>query len=184
MSESTARHALQTPRLVLEPTTPEHAREAWPYLDDERMWEFFPDLRPKTLDDLRALYRRWERGSPFPNRNETWENWLCRSRETGLLLGATQATIVANDTAHIAYGIYVVHRRNGYAREAARATVEHLQHVHGVRRVLAEMDVRNVASVAVAESLGFRRVETRLGVRRGYGPATGEFVYELCLTRA
>ena len=66
----------------------------------------------------------------------------------------------------------------------AHATIEHLQHVHGVRRVVAEMDVRNVASVAVAESLGFRHVETRLGVRRGYGPPTGEFVYELCLTRA
>lgn len=166
----TATPPLQTQRLKLEPVRISHAEEVWPQLDDERMWHYFTQLRPKTIDDLRALYARWERGSTDPD--EVWWNWLCRDRASGEITAAMQATIVLDArAAYVAYAVYVRHQRKGYAREAVRAVMEHVRETFGITRFLAVMDTRNEASYRLAESLGFTRVET----------SEGEYVYELRL---
>jgi ribosomal-protein-alanine N-acetyltransferase len=179
--------ALQTERLELEPVRSSHAQEAWPQLDDDRMWRYFPALRPASVDDLRALYAKWEAGSGDPN--EVWLNWLCRERAHGVLAGGVQCTIfLAQRVAYVAYSIYPAHQRKGYAKEAVRALIRSVCRGFGVERFLAEMDTRNEASYRLAESLGFTRVETHLTVERGHGMEAGEYLYELrafskCRTR-
>ncbi|HLI97086.1 MAG TPA: GNAT family N-acetyltransferase [Candidatus Baltobacteraceae bacterium] len=159
---------LQTTRLDLEPVRSGHAQEAWPQFDDERMWRYFPSARPSTVDDLRERYERWERGSPHAD--QVWRNWLCRDRASGAAIGVVQATIFPQEAAsHIAYAIFSVHQRNGYAREAAQAVIDYVKGSYGVERFFAEMDTRNEASYRLAESLGFVRVETRID----------EYLYEL-----
>jgi RimJ/RimL family protein N-acetyltransferase len=163
---------LQTPRLDLEPVQPDHAREVWAQLDDDRMWRYFPALRPATIEELRALYEKWARGSPHAD--QVWLNWLCRNRASGALVGSVQATVFPREgSSYIAYAIYPAHQRKGYAREAAQAVIAYVKGAYGVHRFFAEMDMRNEPSYRLAESLGFVRVETRVDAV--------EYLYELAL---
>lgn len=160
---------LRTERLDLEPVHSAHAAEVWPQLNDGRMWKYFPSRRPATLDDLRRLYDKWQRGSAHPN--EVWCNWLCRERSSGTLIGGMQATVFPQQgDSYIAYAVYPLHQRKGYAREAARAVIAYVRDAYGVERFMAEMDTRNVPSQRLAESLGFVRAES---------VDAGEYVYEL-----
>lgn len=161
---------LHTARLTLEPVRPEHAQEVWPQLDDDRMWQYFPALRPATVDDLRRLYEKWQRGSPSDE--QVWCNWLCRERSAGVLAASLQATVFpSTKVSYIAYAVYPQHQRKGYAREAAQAVMTYVEKAYGVDRFFAEMDMRNEPSYRLAESLGFVRVETR--------ESENEYVYEL-----
>lgn len=157
------RHALESARLRLEPTTAQHAAVVYRHVTDPRLWTFFPDLRPRSLDALELLYKRWERGNPGIDGDSVWENWVCFLRDTDTPVGSMQATIYPNGEAAIAYMFYVAHHGKGYAREAARCVVEHLHAGHATTRVVAEMNVRNARSIRLAESLGFRRAHERAG---------------------
>lgn len=159
---------LFTARLVLEPVRGSHAVELWPLVDDERMWRYFPHLRPASRDALAAIYRKWERGAP--SADEVWLNWICRQRSTRVPVGTMQATVQRGlRAAYLAYAIYPAYQRSGYAAEASRAVIDHVRSTFAVRRILAEMDVCNEASFRLAESLGFKRIATR----------DREYVYEL-----
>lgn len=163
------RHGLASERLRLEPTSAHHAVKVFDSISDERLWTFFPSLRPSTVEELRALYRRWQRGNPYANRDEVWENWICFLAGTETPVGGMQATLLPGNLANIAYLTYSDHQRKGYAREAAQTVIDHLREVHGIERVLADMSVHNEASIKVVESLGFVRKAT----------AGDEYVYEL-----
>jgi ribosomal-protein-alanine N-acetyltransferase len=165
--------------LRLEPTGAHHAPLVYEQMTDSRLWTFFPAMRPKSIEELRALYRRWERGNPYANRDEEWENWICFLRDTETPVGGMQATILPGSAAYIAYVMYVDHQRNGFAREAAQAVIDHLRQRHQVTRFIAEMNTKNEASIKLVESLGFKRVEERLDVERGHGIDADEYVYEL-----
>lgn len=160
---------LQTARLDLEPVRIEHADEIWLQLDDDRMWRYFPAQRPQTPDDLRGLYEKWSRGSQ--NQTEVWHNWLCRERTGGVLVASMQATVLVQARVfYIAYAVYPLHQRKGYAGEAVRAVIDYVKRAYDVDRAFAEMDTRNEPSYRLAESLGFTRVRT-----------ADEFLYELSL---
>ena len=161
---------LRTARLNLEPLRAAHAEEAWPHLDDERLWSFFPSLRPQSLEELRSTYARRERGYPGTDCRQIWGNWLLRTRTGGALAGDVQATIFPQERyALIAYAVYPDYQRRGLAREAVAELIDHLFRTHRVERIIAEMDVRNVASYRLVESLGFVRLETN----------DDEYVYQL-----
>lgn len=168
---------LQGARLDLEPIKAKHASEAWPYLDDVRMWMYFPNLRPKSLEDLRATYARWE--NPYHAEGELRENWACRDRSTGQLVGTMQATTFpARAVSYIAYGVFVAYQRQGYAREACGAVLQHLVQELHIRQVFAEMAVANEASFRLVESLGFKRLEKRRAPSQ-LGVDGDEYTYEL-----
>ena len=173
-------HLLETRRLVLEPVTRAHADEAWPGLDDDRMWTFFPELRPRSLEHLRTIYDRRSRGSG--DESQIWLNFVCRSRAGGKIVGEVQATIVLPAQAsYVAYDVFTKEQGKGYGREAVRVLIDHVAETYGIRRFLAEIDTRNARSVALVKSLGFKQVETHEAVEHGHGLVSNEFVYELTL---
>jgi RimJ/RimL family protein N-acetyltransferase len=176
----TGRHALQTPRLDLVPSVASHAEMTWRHLDDDRMWEYFPALRPPTLEALRRRYERWSYEMPYLGAIERWENWICILRENGDAVGEAQGTY-AGTTLYIAYGVFPPFRRKGFAREAMLAVLDHARGAHGTRRAIAEMAAGNAASVAVAESLGFERIAERPRAEHGLGYDGPEYVYRLLL---
>ncbi|MDQ6826727.1 MAG: GNAT family N-acetyltransferase [Candidatus Eremiobacteraeota bacterium] len=159
-----------------------HADIVYAALNDDEMWRFFPALRPANLKALRERYQRFARGYPHSDGKELWENWIVFLKRNGEPIGATQATIGPATQAYIAYGIHRAHWRKGYAAEAARAVIDHLQLEHGIRTVFAEMNTKNYASVGLIESLGFRRVQMRERVDSGNGLIGDEYLYELTLT--
>ena len=171
-------HPLETQRLRLEPVRAEHAELVYDQFTDERLWEFFPELRPKNREELRALYVRWERGNQDPELHEFWENWLVFERSSNQAAGQLQAIVLPDGTAYLAFIFYQRHHGKGFAREAAEAAVAHLQAQHGVVKLRLEFDTQNDHARKLAEALGFTLVEERRNVDRRYGLFGDEFVYE------
>jgi ribosomal-protein-alanine N-acetyltransferase len=171
------RHALATARLDLVPAVEEHAELTWPLLNEERMWEFFPLLRPPTKEALRHRYQRWSYEMPYPGAPERWENWICMRRTDDAPIGEAQATYT-DTTVYIAYAIFVPFQRKGFAHEAMCEILDHAGDVHRCRTAIAEMAAGNRASVALAEALGFKRVVVRRNVEPGHGYRGDEYVYQ------
>lgn len=155
-------HRLASPRLDLEPLEARHADAIAAQYLDERIWTYFPRLRPPDVAALRAQFTRWSEGPPADVAEvEGWENWVGLDRERAEPIGTFQATIIQGEPANLAYAVFPAYWRHGYATEAMRAVMKHLADDHGVTRVVAEMDARNTASIGVAQALGLREVARR-----------------------
>lgn len=83
-------------------------------------------------------------------------------KETGQVIGQLNSKIVdeANNTANIGYVINQNYRGHGYCAEAVSGLLDDIFTVQNVRRVIADIDVRNEPSARVVERLGFRREAT------------------------
>lgn len=155
---------LKTDRLVLRPLVPEDARDAHRFLSDSqvmRYWSSGPhvDIAETGLyiigNCTGGTHESWaitERGGPVMG----WVN-LCERRprvyEMGYILSADQW-------------------RRGFAREAVSAGLDHIFGEIGARRVFADCDPENTASIRLVESLGFiheghlrAEWETHVGIR-------------------
>lgn len=174
------RHAISSARLDLVPAQPDHAELTWPHLDNERMWEFFPALRPPTIEALRGRYERWSYEVPYVGAVERWENWICMRRDGDVAVGEAQATY-AGATVYVAYGVFLPFRKQGYAREAIESVLKHARSSHGAMRAIAEMASGNTASIGVANSLGFKHITSRPHDDHGLGYSGPTCVYRLML---
>ncbi len=174
------RHSLSTARLEMLPVSPAHAELTWPYLRNEEMWEFFPALRPPTIEALRQRYERWSHEMPYLGAPERWENWICARRNDGSAVGEAQATY-AGTTLYIAYSVFPPFRRRGFARESMREVLRHAKEMHRSQIAICEMAAENSGSIAVAEALGFERVNVREQMDSGLGYEGKEYVYRLAL---
>ena len=145
---------LGTRRLLLEPLAVGHADEMAPVLDDPAL-HVFTGGAPLTPGRLRARYRRLELGRSADG-SQRWLNWIVRLCADRQAIGATQATVTADDDrviARLAWTIGVRHQRQGYATEAARAMATWLRQ-EGVDVLLADIRPGHVASIKVARAVG------------------------------
>jgi [ribosomal protein S5]-alanine N-acetyltransferase len=170
--------ALETERLLLEPLLPEHATLLFESLADECLYRFIPQDAPESVEALEARYRKLS-SRRSPDGSEVWLNFAMRLRERATYLGTLEVTVFADRSAYLAYTVFVPFWRRGYAREGCARVLRHLVEDHGVRIVTAEMDTRNAASAALAESLGFERVGTTLGADHFKDSVSDEHRYEL-----
>ena len=147
---------LEAERLVLEPIAPHHAGTLFPFVSDVRLFTYVDQEPPTSAQALEMHYRAWSSGLS-PDGSELWLNWAARLRGTEEYVGWFQATVRADRTAEIAYVTFVGHQRRGFALEGSAAVVGHLARMHHVSAIIAKVDPRNEASIAVARSLGMRR---------------------------
>jgi ribosomal-protein-alanine N-acetyltransferase len=174
---------LETDRLLLEPLMPEHAPLLVKDLADERLYRFIPTDAPESAEALETRYRKLS-SRRSPDGSQVWLNFAMRLREEGTLpkasyVGMLEATVFPNRSAYVAYTVFVPFWRQGYAREGCARMLRDLLEDYRVRVVVAEMDTRNAASVALAESLGFERVGTTLRADHFKGSVSDEHRYEL-----
>jgi RimJ/RimL family protein N-acetyltransferase len=146
---------LATDRLDLEPLHEAHAELLIEPFMDDRVWTYLPHLRPADREAVRARLERWL-APPPPDMPEAlgFENWVGFERATRGLVGTFQATIMHAGSAMIGYIVFPEYWHHGYAVEAMTAVCAHLRDAHEIRRIVADMDRRNEASVAVAQRLG------------------------------
>ena len=155
--------ALTTPRLVLEPLRPDHARELAPVLADPAL-HAYPGGKPEDEDDLRARFARQVVGHS-PDGAQGWLNWVARDRATRAPVGRVQATISDDEgvrSATLAWVVATSRQGEGLATEAARAVRDWLR-VRGVTRFVAHIHPANAASAAVARHLGLVATDERWG---------------------
>lgn len=148
---------LVTRRLVLEPLIAAHACLLFGYLQDRRLYRYYADEPPSTVEMLEHRYRGWETRKS-PDRTQTWLNYAVR-RTDGGYVGWIQATILG-DAATIGYDIFPEFWRQGYATEACGELLRALREDHVVRTISATVDSGNAASIRLLEHLGFTRTWT------------------------
>jgi [ribosomal protein S5]-alanine N-acetyltransferase len=146
------------------------------------LYRFIPQAPP---DSLRALERRYSMLSSrrSPDGREAWLNFVLRLRQPAqnapTYVGTLQSTVLLDRVAYIAYTVFVPFQRQGYAMEGSIRLIEHLIEDYRVQVIVAEMDTRNSASIALAEALGFEWVGTTIGADHFKGSVSDEHRYEL-----
>jgi [ribosomal protein S5]-alanine N-acetyltransferase len=169
---------LATERLILEPLEVAHAEKLYAGLSDVALYKFIPN-DPLSLDELTEKYHRILRG-PRDNNIELWRNWAVRLRgDDNEYIGMIETSVFPNDYAYLAYFMFASHHRQGYAHEACAAVLKHVREAYAIKRVIAEMDVRNIASWRLVESLGFIRTGSKLSADFFKGESSDEYLYEL-----
>jgi RimJ/RimL family protein N-acetyltransferase len=93
--------------------------------------------------------------------------WVVVARAPRAVVGSAGFIAPPDDgTIELGYGIHPDHRGIGYATEAATALIAWGRARPGVRRVIAECDETNAASIRVLEKAGMRPLHTRAGTMR------------------
>ena len=90
----------------------------------------------------------------------TWDgrSWAAISKADDSLQGRFVAVPTHDpEVEEIGYITVASHQGQGIARECSAALVDHLFAAEGKRKIIAEIDVENVPSVALVERLGFTR---------------------------
>ncbi|MBA4342772.1 MAG: hypothetical protein C0423_11560 [Methylibium sp.] len=149
--------AIDTPRLLLEPMSEHHAPAFFaPLQSDEALYRWISMDRPKSLEALRAHWRRIEQsGRISPCQGFAWPAWALRRKADGQYLGRVDAEITpALEASNFGYYLFSPHWGQGYASEAAQAATQALAQ-RGVRRLVATVTVGNGASARVLQKAGF-----------------------------
>jgi len=165
------RPPFETERLVAEPVTRDHAAVMARVMADPIIHRFL-DGEPETEAEMRERYRFLE-GGRSRDGTQRWWTWILTTRD-GETVGFVESTIEEPARFYIGYALHPDHWRKGYGREASAAVVDLVFERFGPDHCLIEMDVENEASVALAESLGFRRTGTTVT-----GDGVTEYVYRL-----
>ncbi len=168
---------LETERLILEPLAVAHAEKLYAGLNNTTLYKFIPN-DPLSLAELVEKYHRILRG-PRDNNIELWRNWAVRLQDNSDYIGMIETSVFPSDYAYLAYFMFASHHRQGYAHEACAAVLAHVRETYGIKRVVAEMDVRNVASWRLVESLGFVRTGNKLNADFFKGESSDEYLYKL-----
>jgi len=150
---------LETARLLLEPIRTDHADNMFDGLREPSLYAYQTDEPPRDVASLRARYARLAAGHSTDELAH-WLNWILVRRDDGTTAGYVQATVEkGRASGEIGYLVLPAQQRNGFGGEAVGAMVRHL-FAAGVGKLRATIDVRNTASVALIERLGFARTGT------------------------
>ena len=139
-------------------------------------------LRWISEDDIGSLYEifsdpqvmRYWSTVPLPNREAAAElqreiaesnesnsilKWGLALRDSNTVIGTTTLfhLNLDNGRAEIGYAMGRAHWGKGYMNEALNALVSHAFEVMDLRRLEADVDPRNLASIRTLEKLGFQR---------------------------
>ncbi len=161
-------HGMQTPRLALVPARLEHLAAELEGPDRLGVLlgaEVPPSWPPGEYDRFAIAYFR-DRLTAGGDAVVPWYVWYAiqpaavGSPATLVACGGYFGPPSADGTVEIGYSVVPECRRHGYATEIVQALAMRAFAVPEVRRILAETDVENVASIGVLTRCGFRRMGT------------------------
>jgi [ribosomal protein S5]-alanine N-acetyltransferase len=170
------RPTFDTDRLLCQPVCRSHAEPMVELLNDAATGSFLFE-QPPTLAYLERQYELLESGLS-PNGSERWLTWILHLKATMAPIGFVQTTVRETD-ASIAYVLGSAYWRRGFAKEAVLGMLNLAFRTYEIEEAQAEMDVRNTPSIALAESLGFRRVALHRAVGVFHGEPVDEYEYRI-----
>jgi len=169
---------IKTANLRLEPVQQDHAVLLFAALSDAQLYTLMPEEPPTSLEALEKRYAFLQAGKS-PDGKEHWLNWTMFDRRTGTPVGTFQATVRDDAPSDIAYIVFKAHWRRGIAREAGVGVIEHVFARYPTPLLAANMDTRNVASIKLVESLGFKRAAFIPNADSFKGMSSDEYRYEM-----
>jgi len=173
---------IETVNLRLEPLRKEHAVLLFALLSDAQLYALMPEQQPRSLHALEKRYTMLETRKSSDG-TEHWLNWVIFDRGTQSPLGTFQATVRDDAPSDIAYIIFSAHWRKGIAREAGAGVIDHVFNSYPTPMLAANMDIRNIASMKLVESLGFTRTAFIPNADTFKGMTSDEYRYELTRER-
>ena len=141
-------------RLSFEALTEQHADELFEAFLPPQIYDFLPELPPRSLESMREEYREFSSGAPAGS-GEIWLNRAVRDTSTQCAIGKLQATVFSDGLLWIGYKFTPVTAGRGLGTEAVQWLVAVLSARLPNKPVLAAVDTRNTASVRVLQKAGF-----------------------------
>jgi RimJ/RimL family protein N-acetyltransferase len=145
-----------TPRLRLDRLVPEDAPSLFAYRGDDAVARF-QGWKPAEVADAQAfIAKQCIQAFAAP---DSWFQLAIREQASGELAGDLGIHFPGRHVDAIEFGVTLRPERQGrgYAREALNAVLDIVFGTWGYRRAVGSVDPRNVASMALLGSLGFRQ---------------------------
>lgn len=156
------------------PLNASHAALLFQPLSAVAIYQYMPERPQVSVQTMQARYARLEQGAPS-GCGELWLNWLVRDAQTKEALGTVQATVMRNASAEIGYVLTPSAWGRGLGAQCVQWLIKVLQSRYSMQKIIAQVDVRNIASWRVAEKAGmqrFQEVDSEL-----LGQATRDYQY-------
>ncbi|HEY4146877.1 GNAT family protein [Pinirhizobacter sp.] len=154
--DKTAGSIIQTARLILDPLREEDTATVFVYRSDPAVSQYqgWKPANEAEVDRFIADQRARAFGTP-----DSWCQLAIRDRETGRLLGDFGIHFPPSLDDPIEFGLSLQPdaQGNGFAREAMEAAIDLAFGPWGYRRLVASVDPRNSASVALCRAVGMRQ---------------------------
>ena len=145
---------LETPRLVLRRLHAGDAAFIFELVNDPSWLRYIGDKGVKSVEDARGYI---ERGPMAMYERLGFGLWVVEVKASGAAAGI--CGLIKRDTlpdVDIGYAFLPRHRAQGYAFEAAAATLDYARHVLGLARIVAITSPGNERSSRLLEKLGLR----------------------------
>jgi RimJ/RimL family protein N-acetyltransferase len=169
---------IETPRLRLDPLGADDAPALFAYRSDPEVARYQgwrPEAEAEAAD---FIARQVERAFGRP---DGWNQLAIRLRDTGELIGDLGIHFPPETEDPIEFGVSLrpEFQGHGYAREAMGTAVDHAFRRWGYRRVVASVDPRNAASMALCRALGLRQEAHHVESYRFRGEWVDDAVFAL-----
>ena len=146
---------INTPRLVLRWISEDDVDSLYEIFSDPHVMRYWSTVPLSNREAAAALQREIADG----NENDSMLKWGLALRDSNAVIGT--ATLfhlnLDNGRAELGYAMSRAHWGKGYMNEALNALVSHAFEVMELRRLEADVDPRNTASIRTLEKLGFQR---------------------------
>ena len=167
-----------TERLELREHLPTDADDMLEFHSDPDVVRYVPWPVSTRDDVLESLGKRLNAG-----RVENVGDWLILAivlRESGKVIGEVLLKCTSVDEGELGYALHRGYQGQGLAFDAANAMLRLGIEQFGLRRVTAELDSRNTASVRLLERLGFTLHRSFAEQFKGEQTTALEYEYLVC----
>jgi RimJ/RimL family protein N-acetyltransferase len=150
----TLREPIRTERLLLRLHTPADVDDVHAYQSDPEVTRY-QLYDPRTREEVAEKSATWGEATRLENNDDYLQ--LAIDFE-GRVIGSIYFVLkrVEDSMAEIGWALHRDFHGKGYAFEAASATLDLAFRTIGMHRVTAELDPRNLPSIALCERLGMR----------------------------
>ena len=149
----------RSPRLLLRRPRPGDLEGLLPSWSDPEMTRYTGAKADPRAFLLRLIADMQAKAPGESEPGGPWYQYVVERAADGALIGDLGAGfgVPGERQVEIGYRIHPAHQRQGYAREAVAALIDHLAAAHDIHRFVALAAAPNAASRAVLDSLGFRQ---------------------------
>jgi RimJ/RimL family protein N-acetyltransferase len=148
---------MRTDRLVLRTMTDDDVDDIHAYQSRADVCRYLP-FEPRTRDEVAEKVAKYSTAVALSGDGDFWQLAIERASDPGRVIGDLYFSIksTANATGEIGWTLHPDFTGQGYMTEAATAILGIAFGSLRLHRVYAELDPRNVASIALCKRLGMR----------------------------
>ena len=146
---------ITTPRLVLRWISEDDIDSLYEIFSNPEVMRYWSTVPLPNQAAAAELQREIAEG----NESEKMFKWGLALRDSNIVIGTTTLfnLNLDNGRAELGYAMAHAYWGKGYMNEALKALVSHVFEVMELRRLEADVDPRNAASIRTLEKLGFQR---------------------------